>query len=546
MRVRITPGTANYPQKRRVCMFVHNNFKHDSRVLKEARTLAKAGYDVRVIAILDESTQPYEKRDGFRVIRVARDPLHYKTLRALRRISSPANWISNLWHRLFVRPYRRLSNGQSTLSKYNKLICRLRLALREIDRRIKEKGAKGYIKDAIETYPGRFFTLGWIQLLSYYLCRCVKKVYCWAADSPAKTVYKYIRKALYWTIRRPAKNVKAFFYRRLRAFFMIFHKPLSLLDYYYRSLQIVNKEPADIYHAHDLNTLPTAYWAKKKIGGKLVYDSHELYVERNRPGKKSKLAKFLLSKIESLLIKSADHIITVSESIGQELKKRYFVKQLTVLINTPSSHVVRQALSLRDLLRIPQTDRIVLYLGSITFNRGLEELIRSIPYLNHCVVVLMGYALKPEYSAKLRQLAKEIGAEDKLYFFGPVPLEDVTGYAAFADVGAAPSKNACLSYYYSAPNKLFECIAAGLPVVGSNLPEFKKVIEGYNLGKTFNPDDPKDIADAINYVLSDKGRYDEMKTNALLAAKVFNWENESEKLLEIYRRLEDELRVTSN
>jgi glycosyltransferase involved in cell wall biosynthesis len=95
------------------------------------------------------------------------------------------------------------------------------------------------------------------------------------------------------------------------------------------------------------------------------------------------------------------------------------------------------------------------------------------------------------------------------------------------------------------PNKLFECVAAGLPAVGSDFPEIKKVIEGYNLGKTFNPEDPKDIADAVNYVLSDKDRYDRMKANALKAARIFNWENESKKLVEIYKRLEDELDIDS-
>jgi len=271
------------------------------------------------------------------------------------------------------------------------------------------------------------------------------------------------------------------------------------------------------------------------MGGKLVYDSHELYVERNRPKKQSQLAKFLLTKTESLLVKSADHVITVSESIGHELKKRYPIRRLSVILNVPSHHVVRYALSLRDELRIPEANKIVLYVGNITINRGLEELIQSIVYLNHCVVVIMGGASKPAYSEELRQLAREIGVEDKVYYFGPVPQLDVIAYTSSADVGAAPIKNACLSYYYCAPNKLFECIAAGLPVVGSNFPELSKVIKGYNLGSTFNPDEPKDIAAAIDYVLSDKNRYQEMKRNALRAAKVLNWKNESKKLLEIYR-----------
>jgi glycosyltransferase involved in cell wall biosynthesis len=197
-------------------------------------------------------------------------------------------------------------------------------------------------------------------------------------------------------------------------------------------------------------------------------------------------------------------------------------------------------------LKIPEFNKIIIYVGNITINRGLEELIQSIVYLNHCVVVIMGRASNFAYSQKLKQLARDVAVENKVYYFGPVPFEDVTKYAASADVGVAPIKNACLSYYYCLPNKLFEYIAGGLPTVVSNFPELKRVIKEYNLGRTFNPDDPKDIAEAINYVLSDKDKYEEMKRNALQAAKVFNWENESKKLLEIYKKLGDELSITSN
>jgi len=88
------------------------------------------------------------------------------------------------------------------------------------------------------------------------------------------------------------------------------------------------------------------------------------------------------------------------------------------------------------------------------------------------------------------------------------------------------------------PNKLFECISAGHPTIGSNFPELRRIIEGYHIGRTFRPDDPKDIAKAINYVLSDKERYKGMCRQGLEAAKIFNWKNESKKLLAIYSAFE--------
>jgi len=502
-------------------MFVYNNCQHDSRVLKEAGTLAEAGYDVRIIALLDENTRPYEERDGFKIIRVIRKPLHYKILQEVRNFGL-AKFLRRAVHVILKRPLifaKRVlcllfrpsaksrhakTRSRSTPSAFNRLFGRLKQTFREIHHGTTEKGAKEYCKCVIQDFPLYFFTVGWAFFFSYYAYRAIKN----------------------------------FFYHRLKAILMNFHRPLCFLDYYYRSFRLVRNEPADIYHAHDLNTLPVAYWAKRTMGAILVYDSHELYVERNRPKKPSRLNKILLKKMESFFVKSSDCVITVSESIGQELQRRYPVKRLSVILNVPSNCVKKSELSLRDELKISETDNIVLYVGNITINRGLEELIQSTVYLNHCVVVIMGGASKPAYSEELRQLAREIGVEDKVYYFGPVPQEDVISYASSANVGAVPIKNACLSYYYCLPNKLFECISAGHPTIGSNFPELRRIIEGYHIGRTFRPDDPKDIAKAINYVLSDKERYKGMCRQGLEAAKIFNWKNESKKLLAIYSAFE--------
>jgi len=501
----------------KICMFVYNNMTHDSRVMKEAKTLAQAGHDVRVIAVLDKVTKPYQEMDGFRIIRVVKKPFHYKIIKLFKGIL----YIPRLIKSLLFDPVARL------LSKITKGLKR---AYYSINPDTDDKEMNGRNRSMTKARSVCSFALHQLVLAIYYTCCFIHK----------------ITNSIYCGIRKNIIRVNAFLRSILKGFLMIFHRSLCFVDYYFRSFRLVKEEPADIYHAHDLNTLPVAYWAQKKTGGKLVYDSHELYVERNTLKKQTKLAKFILTKIELFLVKSTDHIITVSESIAQELKEKYPVKRPSVILNAPKGHIDISNLYLSDELRIPKDKKIVLYVGNVTFNRGLEELIRSIVYLDHCVVVIMGRVLRPEYGKELKRLARKIGVEDKVYYFGPVPSENVTGYASSAHVGAAPIKNVCLSYYYCLPNKLFEYMVAGLPVVGSNFPELTKVINEYNLGKTFDPNDPKDIAQAINYVLVDKTRYEQMKKNAAKASKVFNWENESKKLLEIYKTFEDEFYSTSN
>lgn len=306
--------------------------------------------------------------------------------------------------------------------------------------------------------------------------------------------------------------------------------------YFYRSFWVARRERADVYHAHDLMTMPVAWLLSRLHKAKLVYDSHELWLDRNRVPKRSRLNRFFIRQVEAYLIKRSDAVITVSEPIADELSKWYHIPRPKVIVNAPDYRPVERSNILREKIGIPVDEKIILYIGAIIFNRGLEELILSLRYLKGYCLVLMGYSLD-DYSTELKKLTRKERLEDRVYFFGPVPHEEVTRYAASADLGAVPIKNACLSYYYCSPNKLFECVAAGLPVVGSNFPELKRVIEENQVGLTFDPESPQDIARAIDCVLSDKNRYEEMRKNALEAAKIYNWQIESKKLVDVYERL---------
>ena len=129
--------------------------------------------------------------------------------------------------------------------------------------------------------------------------------------------------------------------------------------------------------------------------------------------------------------------------------------------------------------------------------------------------------------------------QDRVLFIEPVPADQVVSYIASASLGVASFQLTSLNNYYATPNKLFEYIHAGLPVVGSDFPELKRVIEGYKIGRTFNAEDPEDIATAINLVLADDEEYQAMRRNVSEAAKIFNWENESRKLVALYEGLSD-------
>jgi len=311
---------------------------------------------------------------------------------------------------------------------------------------------------------------------------------------------------------------------------------LLYLEYYLRSFWFARKEATDVYHAHDLITLPAAWLCSRVTGGKLVYDAHELWLEGIRGPKRSKLNRFLVRRLESFLIRRTDANIMAGLSSAELLSRMYHIPQLTVILNVPLYHPYERSTVLRDRLRIPAEEKILLFEGTIYVNRGIEECIQSLKYLSQCSLVMLGFG--PDfYISDLKRLIEDEGLTHKVYFFGAVPHDEVTRTAMAADVGLVVLQNVTLNYYYASPCKLFDFMAAGLPVVGSNFPDLKKFIEGYKVGVTCDPANPREIAEAINYIISDENRYNEMKKNALEAARIFNWENESKKLVALYAGL---------
>ncbi len=143
--------------------------------------------------------------------------------------------------------------------------------------------------------------------------------------------------------------------------------------------------------------------------------------------------------------------------------------------------------------------------------------------------------VKEEYLTKLNTIAKESKVDSRFSIYGPVPHYMVPLITKQADLGIAPIQNICLSYYFCAPNKVFEYLLGGIPVIGSNFPELEKLIKGYNVGYTFDPEEPTEISAAVEQVFQNQEEYMAMKERTKKAAQNYNWENEAEKLLGLYR-----------
>jgi len=467
-------GYVGQSGQKRVCMCVFNNFTHDSRVLKEASSLVQEGYSVTVLARLDDQTLPRESINGITVKRLCSDPLHLKLIDLIRNISLKKFFLNNV-------------------------------------------KIRGHGKDRIAANAG-------------------------SSESPMRinsVMLKNLYNSVTHGIRYVASKAHSGLKNALVSSLMSFNRPLVILDFNYRIVMSTRGQSYDVFHAHDLNTLMGAYVAAKKQGAKLIYDSHELYLERNRFEPYDRVGKWMRKKVEAYLIRRCDYVITVNDSLARMLADTYKVKLPTVVMNTPSLAAVSPPSDYRSLRRaigIPDDYAILLYSGSITFNRGLENLIEALVYLPKCFLVLMGYS-HDSYENKLRTIAQKKGVASRLAFFGPVPSSEVTLYASSADLGVAPIENVCLSYYYCSPNKLFEYLLAGLPVIASDFPEMRQIIDEYGVGSTFDPSASGDIARAVTDILEAPEKWKDMKKKTDALASAYNWEKESRKLTHIYGSL---------
>jgi len=307
------------------------------------------------------------------------------------------------------------------------------------------------------------------------------------------------------------------------------NKLIQLIKYLEFSIKFVSTyRKADIFHCNDLETLPIGVFIKRFFNkkAKIVYDAHEYETEiAGLSGIQKKLTKFL----EKILINYSEAIITVSESIANEYKRIYNIRKPHVILNVPNyCKINTQEDLLRKELEIKEGKKIFLYQGGLSSGRGIELILDAFGKVedNRAVVVFMGYG-------PLKKLIEERAKKNKnIYFLPAVPPEKVLNYTASANYGISLIENICLSYYYCLPNKLFEYIMAEIPVIVSNLPEQREIVEKYNIGFVVKDFSVEELVKIIEKALdSDKESF---RKSLKKAKKVFNWEKEEEKLWKIY------------
>lgn len=306
--------------------------------------------------------------------------------------------------------------------------------------------------------------------------------------------------------------------------------PIQLLKYVEFVAKVVWRYRAvDAVHCNDLNALPLGILIKllgRKV--KVVYDCHEYETEINGLKGLEKIAKRWL---ERWLIRYADAVLTVSDSIAREYSRLYAMPKPHLILNCPSYvDQVKQNL-FRERFGIRSDQLIFLYQGGLSKGRGIEILLNAFAKRQNdrCVLVCMGYGpLEPE----VKMFAKHSAV---IFYHPAVDQKVLLNYTSSADCGVLFYEDTCLNHKYCSPNKIFEYLMAGIPVLTSNLFEMRRLVEAESVGLVAESNDLQGFMQALDRALS--LNIEEMRKNVQCARQRYCWEEQEKVLRDVYAKL---------
>ena len=294
-------------------------------------------------------------------------------------------------------------------------------------------------------------------------------------------------------------------------FYLIYNLQIFIFLLFHRTNLVVSV---------DLDTLTGCALAKLFKRSKLVFDSHEYFPESPEINKKP-LIKAIWKFAEKLFVPFVDIGITVCQPIAEIYKLKYN-KVFLVIRNAPNKNRVFDTIQNMNNKR----EFTILYQGAVNNGRALRELVEAMYFIDNAKLIIVGNG---DIYEEIKNLAEPL--KERVLMTGKVPFNKLPAYTTNADLGIALLEDMGLNNYYALPNRLFDSLHAGLPVLGISFPEIKRFINEYQFGTTIDIIEPQSIAHAINDIIQHPTKLNIWKQNALKAKEKVNWENETKILI---------------
>lgn len=304
-------------------------------------------------------------------------------------------------------------------------------------------------------------------------------------------------------------------------------------------------QPAAI-HAHDMHIIGVAARAagRAALRGrevKTVYDAHEYVPGLSQYGGRSPRFIAAWAQHELEYIRQMDRVITVSPAIARTLRTRYRLPlEPAVVMNSPrlagDGDTGTEVVGIRERIGLPDETPLMVYSGGITRARGVETAVEALPELAgvHLAVVCVPTVAMRSVDA-LKKLAAKVGVEDRVHYLEPVAPAQVVPFLRTADIGLIPILR-FPSHEMALPNKVFEYVFAGLPVVTSDMPSLHEFVGRTGVGEVFTAEDPYDLAVAVRQILAAPAAYRAAVAQPDLLTEV-SWESQSDRLRALYADL---------
>lgn len=324
---------------------------------------------------------------------------------------------------------------------------------------------------------------------------------------------------------------------RTKRFSMIFKRSFLFYAFFNFRLYIYllfNK--FDILVANDLDTLLPNYLVSGFKRCQLIYDSHEYFT--GVPELQDRhFVKWVWKSIEKNIFPRLKNIVTVSDSIAELYLSEYQIKPVVVRNCSPQAGIIVPFS--RSELGVREDNLLMIFQGTgINRDRGGEELIEAVDITRDVSLLIVGAGDSLE---TIKEKVNSLNLGNRIKFIPKCEWKTLIRFTASADAGLSLDKNTNINYLYSLPNKLFDYLSAGIPVIATNLPELSRIIKEFQCGMLIPSPDPVEISKAICALRDNKALLEELKKNSVLASESMNWEKEALKVKDLYKSVIDDL-----
>ena len=305
--------------------------------------------------------------------------------------------------------------------------------------------------------------------------------------------------------------------------------PLKFITFNAKLFRELLHRDFDILHAHDLWVLPGAIAAVKLRKKPIVYDAHEYYrgLEIFR---RKKLSGFVWRVVELLTLRWVDAWIAINTHQAELYQQTFpFLTKPVVLMNLPE---LPDSGELPSVLSFSERKKEVIFQGILKPGRGLPRALEAMRWVQEGKLRIIGDG---EIAGQLRELIRLKGLKDRVEMVGTLPWHELIAESNRALAGLVLFQATNLNYRYASPNKFFEYVMAGTPVIASDIPTFREFVQRYPVGVLVDPENPRDIAKAINRLLSNPKEWEFYHQQCLVARREWNWQKQESRLLALYR-----------